>query len=142
MQTMELWLEELLSGWPAEQRSEVEQHVREGSFISFRDGTGLGGNGGEIQEWESGWAEDEVSGWVEGERQEASFRPVRMKLPPGLNAAALRKAALLRGVAVGSEPDNEDVILLSFGGLGRDQILEGLSRLAEEVAAFTARSDS
>ncbi|WP_044477669.1 hypothetical protein [Paenibacillus antibioticophila] len=141
---MEQWLEEFMSGWPAEQKREVAEHLEEGRFISFMDGKSSIITEEAILEWMPAWEkEDErLLLLLKEEVQRTSLPAVRLKLPSGLHPAVLRKAALLRGVAVGSESECEDAILLQFEGLSPEQIAEGLERLEEEVSSFTARYES
>lgn len=141
---MERWLEELLSGWPAEQKREVEEHLEEGRFISFMNEISPIRTEERMQEWIPDWEKEGDYGLLllKDEIERNSLTTVRLKLPSGLHAAALRKAVLLRGVAVGRNPEWEDAIILQFEGLGLEQIAEGLERLEEEISSFTARYES
>lgn len=141
---MEQWLEEFMSGWPAEQKREVAEHVEEGRFISFAAGRSSISTEESILEWIPAWEKENERGLLslKDEVEKRSLPAVRLKLPPGLDPAVLRKAALLKGVAVGIESGCEDAILLQFEGLGPQQIAEGLERLEKEISFFTARYES
>lgn len=141
---MEQWLEEFMSGWPAEQKREVAEHLEEGRFISFTDGRSSISTEENILDWAPAWEKEDERRLLllKDEAERKSLPAVRLKLPSGLQPSVLRKAVLLRGVAVGSESEREDVILLQFESLSPEQIAEGLERLEEEISSFTARYES
>lgn len=137
---MKQWLEKSLSGWPVEQRREVEEHLKGGRFISFVNGRGDSDPEEAIQEWPL-WGKEDDRGLLrlKDEAEGNALTAVRLKLPDMLHPSALQKAALLRGVAFDIESDSADTILLRFKGLSQKEISEGLERLEEEISSFTAR---
>lgn len=137
---MEQWLEKSLSGWPVEQRREVEEHLKGGRFISFVNGRGNSDTEESIQKW-SPWEKEDDRGLLQlkDEAERSALTAVRLKLPDMLHPSALQKAALLRGVAFDIESDSADTILLRFKGLSQKEIDEGLKTLEEEISLFTAR---
>lgn len=149
---MEIWLQQMIRGLPEMWKGQVERQMRDGSLISFA-GSGVSGAVTPGDEGKSGKHK-----LVGGLLTDPAWRGTvcvpdpeggskwRVSLPQGLPAEALLKASLLNGAAFaladrsgrGSE-ELAETILLDYSSLDEAEIQEGLRRIGEALAEFTAR---
>lgn len=151
---MEKWLQRVIFGLPEAWKKQVERQIREGAFISFagsegreegrlgdaRNSAAMTALIGELLAADSAWEGTACAPSPEGEPL------VRISLPLGLPAEALLKATLLKGAAFAFAPprgqadeEGSEAILLDCSSLDEMRIREGLRRIGEALAEFSAR---
>ncbi|MEF2966874.1 hypothetical protein V3851_13610 [Paenibacillus sp. M1] len=180
---MEIWLSRIVDHLPGFLKSQVEDCLKEGTFISFAEAAGpesseVSGGGKREKEGDVASAsgrrimldllKDEVwRGVKPAEAAEAPEAPeateaenegiLWITLPQGLNAEALLRASLPKGVAflpgsrysapegseaaaVAAETAAGSIIGLRYAGHNEASITAGMARIAEALGEFTARS--